>query len=263
MSKRRIMKEFREMAEEMLRWYGELSAVSLEELIPNDETARRTAVFSADMINAFCKKGALSSPRIDMISRRVAELFSVLHSVGVEKFVLVQEWHHERAKEFISYPIHGIAGTLEAETISELADLPFADKFVIFRKNALSPAWSYRQIRHNPQPYTNPIYPKSFEPVWRESFGKYLEGLDINMAIVVGNCTDLCVRELAMHLKMWANENQRDLRVIIPEFQVETFDLPMETAKEIQVMPHPGDMCHIFALYEMARNGIEIVKKIS
>lgn len=253
----------------MKEWYKNLPVLLLSELIGSKEIAEYAFVFSADMINDFCKpsgrnskKRPLASDRVGAIAQPIIKLFSSLHGVGVENFILVQDWHDPEAKEFKSFPPHAVRDTEGAKTISEFSKLPFADEFIIFRKNAISPAGAYREKRHKPYEKTHPIYPEGYNPVLTESFDKYLENNDIRIAIVVGNCTDLCVRELAMYILMWANEHQKDIRVIIPANCVETFDLPFETAEEIGAMPHPGDVHQARALYEMARNNIDIVKEI-
>lgn len=262
MNKWEFRQQFVKMADNIWAWRKTLPAVSVLDVISDAESSRHTYVFSADMIKGFCKKGNLASPRVDALSMPIADLFTKLREVGVSNFVLVQEWHDAHAKEFSAFPPHCVRETEESKTIPELVELPFAREFVIFRKNALSPAWSYREKQHEPPPHTHPIYPKGFTPVFRESFEHYIETRDIDTAIVVGNCTDLCVRELAMFLKMWANEHQKDMRVIIPANCVETFDLPLDVAQKIGAMPHPADIYHVWALHEMARNGIEVVREI-
>lgn len=248
--KKAVMHQFRKQAETMWSWYAhDVKPLALYELVPDEAAASHTAVFSADMIKGFCKKGNLASPRVDAISAPIADLFTRLYKAGVRTFALIQEWHRKDAKEFAAYPPHGIEDTDEAETVSELLELPFAKYFTVFRKNALTPAFSFRTA----VPYD----------LGRESFELFLRRwTQIRTAIVVGNCTDLCTRELAMYLRMFANEHQRDMRVIIPENCAETFDLSHDIATSIGAMPHPGDLYHIFALYEMARNKIEIVREI-
>lgn len=241
------------MSENINDWYRKLEVVDMKSVVASKKAASRVAVFSADMINGFCREGNLASERIDTISQSVANLFRRMHRAGVRDFALVQEWHSEDAKEFASFPPHGIMETEEAEAITELSKLPFAHRFVIFRKNALTPAFARRQA----------VMGKSALHYFDEKFEEYLKALDMTTAIVVGNCTDLCVRELAMYLRMWANQYQKDLRVIVPENCVETFDMPFRDAYPLGVRPHPGDVYHLWALYEMARNGIDIVKEIS
>ncbi len=264
-----MLKEFSQMGKIMSEWYRNLEPIALKDLIPDEDAAKHTFVFSADMVNDFCvsdgKKPTerpLASDRVGAISAAVADILTKVHDAGGE-CVLVQEWHDPNAKEFHSFPPHGIAGTVGADTILRILLLPFADKFTIFLKNALTPAWSYREKRHEPPPHTHPIYPEGFSTMFRESFERYCQTQDIRTAIVVGNCTDLCVRELAMYLKMRANEHQKDLRVVIPANCVQTFDLSFVDAEKIGAMPHPGDMYHQIALYEMARNKIEIVREIT
>ena len=85
---------------------------------------------------------------------------------------------------------------------------------------------------------------------------------DLSTVIVVGNCTDLCVYQLAMHLKLAANAQNNSLRVIVPANAVQTYDTPLETAKEIGALPHDGDVMHLLFLYHMRLNGIEVVREI-
>jgi hypothetical protein len=80
---------------------------------------------------------------------------------------------------------------------------------------------------------------------------------------VVGDCTDLCVYQLAMDLRTAANARQLPRRVIVPVNCVDTYDLPVETARAAGIMPHPGDFMHAVFLYSMALNGVEIVEKVA
>jgi hypothetical protein len=80
---------------------------------------------------------------------------------------------------------------------------------------------------------------------------------------VVGNCTDLCVYQLAMHLRVRHNaRNVPGVSVIVPANAVDTYDLPVETASAIGAMPHPGDFFHQVFLYHMALNGIQVVREL-
>lgn len=229
-----VVEQFAQQGQIVFDWYERIRTLRVNELVSNKEKAKSVAVFCADMINGFCVSGALASPRIGAISGRVANLFSKLHNAGVRRFNLIQEWHSEDAREFSSFGPHGIRDTAEAETILELLKLSFSDKFNVFRKNSLTPAWSLTD--------------------------NDLDG--IHTAIICGNCTDLCVREAAMFLRLRANEFGKNLRVVVVENCVQTFDLPKDVAESIGAKPHPGDMMHILALYEMSRNGIEVVKAV-
>jgi nicotinamidase-related amidase len=199
--------------------------------------AARTAVFSADIINGFCYTGNLSSPRIAAIVPRVVRLFHGAHAHAVRSFVLLQEWHSPNAEEFHAFAPHGIRETPEAETVSELAALPFAGDYTILRKNSVSPA-------------ANP------------ALEQWLGAHPLQTAIVVGDCTDICTYLLALHLRTRANERDESLRVIVPADCVQTYDLPLQSAQAIGAMPHDGDMLHALFLYHMALHGIEVVKEL-
>jgi hypothetical protein len=68
---------------------------------------------------------------------------------------------------------------------------------------------------------------------------------------------------MALHLKLLANaSNRQDLRIIVPENAVQTYDIPVETARELSILPHDGDVMHLIFLYHMRLNGIEIVREI-
>jgi hypothetical protein len=43
---------------------------------------------------------------------------------------------------------------------------------------------------------------------------------------------------------------------------VDTYDLPVETAKQIGAVPHAGDLLHLIFLYSMMLNGVEVVRSI-
>ena len=85
---------------------------------------------------------------------------------------------------------------------------------------------------------------------------------DLRTVIVVGDCTDLCVHQMAMHMKLYANAHNLKLRVIVPENAVQTYDLPIETANTIGALPHDGDFMHLTFLYHMRLNGVEVVREI-
>jgi hypothetical protein len=78
-------------------------------------------------------------------------------------------------------------------------------------------------------------------------------GSGVRDFIVVGNCTDLCVYQAAMQLKMRFNGAGWYTRsVIVPADCVQTYD----------ALGHPGDQMHDVFLRHMALNGIEVVTSI-
>lgn len=218
------------------RWLETVPAARLDEIAPDPAT---TAIFGADIINGFLREGALASERIDTITQPVLDLVNRAWDHGVREYVFLQDTHPEDTPEFNAYPPHAIAGTSESEMIPELAALPFADHFTIIEKNSLHPAVE-----------------TEFDAWWDEH-------MDLRTAIVIGDCTDLCVTALAMHLRLRANAlGIQDFQVVVPVDCVDTFDIPDGPDVEPGTA-HPGDFFHAVWLYYLQSNNIRIVTSIS
>ncbi len=216
-------------------WYINLKPMSLHALI-SDPT--HVAICSVDMLNGFCYEGKLSSSRAAACARPVADLFLRAHDLGVRNLILIQEWHSEQAEEFNAYGPHCIHGTHEAETIPELMSLPFATEFVIIRKNSL-----------------HTVVDTGMEE-WLKQHP------EVDTFIVVGVCTDLCTYDLAMDLKLRANARDFERRVVVPANAVNTYDLPVDAAKQLGALPHDGEFLHALFLYMMSLNKIDVVRKL-
>ena len=201
---------------------------------------QRAAVVVVDLTRGFCRDGPLSSPRVQAVVAPIVRLVERAHALGVPHFVLPQDTHEPDAVEFGSFAPHCVRGSLEAVTAPELTALPFASQFTVITKNSinstLAPGWQAWQAQH----------------------------ADVRTFIVAGDCTDFCVYQLAMALRVSANSNQeRDLRVIVPTDCVDTYDLPVDAAQSLGILPHAGDLLHLVFLYHMALNGVEIVATVS
>jgi nicotinamidase-related amidase len=194
------------------------------------------AIISVDLVKGFCTAGPLSSARVQAIVAPVARLLTRAHALGVRHFVLTQDTHEPDAVEFGSFVPHCVRGTPESETAPELAALPFADEFLTIPKNSIDSSLTLDL------------------QAWRA------QHREVNLFIVVGDCTDLCIYQMAMALRVSANEHQlRDVRVVVPADCVDTYDLPVAVAQSLGSLPHAGDLLHLIFLYHMALNGIEVV----
>jgi nicotinamidase-related amidase len=219
-------------------WYNRRPTLDLAQVIEDAGGADRVAIMAVDVTVGFCREGALSSDRVGNIVEPVVRLFRRAHDLGVRHFVLPQDTHTENAVEFGSFPPHCVRGTDESETMPELTDLPFSHLFTVIEKNSVS-----------------------------VSIGTELESwLAAHPAartfLVVGDCTDFCTHQLAMHLRLRANVFQmRDVRVIVPVDGVDSFHIPVDVAEEAGIMPHHADLLHLIFLFNMAQNGVEVVAK--
>lgn len=217
------------------QWYAELPDVQLVDAVPNPE---KSAVISVDVINGFCTVGPLASPRVNAIVAPIRDLFTKAWSLGVRHILLSQDTHEPDAEEFGAWPPHCVRGTVEAETVEAFKLLPFYDQMEIVEKNSISTGLN-------------------------AGFNRWMaEHPTLDTFIVVGDCTDLCVYQLAMHLRLDANTRQIKRRVIVTSVGVDTYDRSVQTAQEQGGLPHAGDLHHVFFLYHMALNGIEVVREL-
>jgi len=228
---RSILEESRPFLDWLANWYNTLEPFDLATEIKDPSKA---SVFSADMVVGFCYQGSLASERIKGIVEPVVALFRLAYKHGIRNFVLLQDTHSKEAPEFEAWPSHCISGTRESETIPELKSLPFSNLYTIIPKNSLHPAIGTR-------------------------LEEWLQQHKPKEMIVVGDCTDLCTYQLAMHLRMRANAlNIKNTRVIVPASCVQTYDLNVGG----EGLPHPGDFLHLLFLYHMALNGCRVVSEI-
>ncbi len=219
-------------------WMESLAPMTLESLLAEAGGPQHVGLFSVDVINGFCHEGPLYSPRVQRIVRPIVQLFTAAHAAGVEHFVLTQDTHDPNAAEFASYPPHRIRDTSESQTVPELAVLPFAAQFTVLPKNSIHSAigtgldaWlaAHPQVTHR---------------------------------IVVGDCTDLCTYHLALHLQFSANAANKIAPVYVPADCVDTYDVPVETARELGIPPHPADLFHPLFLYSMRLNGVHVLRTL-
>lgn len=220
-------------------WLRGLLDLKMDDLVEEAGGPGNVAVFSTDMINGFCHFGPLASKRIHGIIQPIVALFTRAYAAGVRDVVLLQDAHPPDSPEFDAYGPHCIAGTPEAQTIPEFTALPFADLLEVIPKITLDPALG-----------------SAFDP-WLEK-----RGLPEAM-IAVGNCTDLCVYQLAMDLTLRANLALVKRRVIVPADCVQTYDVPVEKARQAGIAPHPGDLLHALFLYHLHLNNVRVVRTIT
>ncbi|HEX8965289.1 MAG TPA: isochorismatase family cysteine hydrolase [Patescibacteria group bacterium] len=226
------------MNQEFLQWVQNWTEKLPSRVFEDFDEPEKIAVISVDMVNGFCHKGALASKEVEHIIPNVVNVFKKAKNYGVNHFLLLEDAHSQNAEEFTAYPPHCIKGTEESETIPEIANLSFAKEFQIFKKNAWSPAYDT----------TIDTYIKDHHK--------------LDTFILIGDCTDICVYAMALHLRMQSFANNIKRRIIVVANSVATYDMPIKTAEELKVMPHDAKTLHAIFLYHMALNAIEVIKEI-
>ena len=234
-----LMRDSRPFLAWLVDWHKDRPPVDMAQIIAEAGGPQRVAVMAVDVTVGFCSEGALASERVARIVQPVVRLFVRAHELGVRHYVLPQDTHTPEAIEFSSFPPHCVAGTHESETMPELRALPFSDLFAIIEKDSVS-------VAHG-----------TGLDDWLDAHA------EVTTFITVGDCTDFCTHQMALHLRFRANAHgHQEARVILPMDGVDTFDIPVPVAKELGILPHHGDLLHLIFLFIMAQNGVEVVEKV-
>lgn len=213
---------FEEIKKDLERVYNGLSdpgAVSINEL-----DSSRTVHIAVDMVNGFVKEGALSSEEVLSINEPVAKFAKECKEHGIENLALC-DCHPESCTEFLTYPVHCVAGTEESELTDELKGT--AD----FR-----------------------VFPKLSVNGWLEDdFRSFIIDGGYDTFLITGDCTDMCVIQLALSIKSGLNRINRAGRVIVIKDLVATCSLPTR-------LPETAELA---AFLVMQSNGIEVVDAVT
>jgi nicotinamidase-related amidase len=214
----------------------------LQSLQPAICEPQRTAVLVVDMVEGFCEHGALASSRVQRLEQPVAVLLETYGRAGGNRVWLLEDAHAEASREFRSFPPHCLIGSTEARTVAQLRALE-------------TPAW-----RHFAKQTLNRLA----EPEVRSALDAALRSGTLDF-VIVGNCTDLCIYQVAMALQLLLNRTEyasyTQARVLVASGAVDTYDLPPEAAAG-GAQPHPADLLHAVFLHHMELNGVIVAREI-
>lgn len=229
----KFVHETLDFAAYLRRWENNLPSLKCGQVCNKPDEA---VLISVDMINAFCHKGVLASERIASIIKPCTALLKKLHKHKLKKFLFTQDSHPENSLEFQAFPLHAVEGTNETDMIKEFKKLPFSKLFKI-------------------------IFKKSISSFIGTNLDRILDkDKKIKTIIVIGNCTDLCLYQLAVHLKLKSTAEHLRWEIIVPADCAQTYDLPVKNAANVSA--HPGDLFHHVFLYHLHLNGVNVVKEI-
>lgn len=179
-----------------------------------------------DMVNGFVNEGALADKNINHITPEIIRL--VEHTLlSDEAVAFVKDTHDEDSQEFKSFPPHCIKGTEESQLIPELKLYEGLDPVLVYEKNS-----------------TSTMFAKGF-------LNDINKMENLNEVIIVGCCTDICITNLAIPLKNYFNELNKDVNIIVPENAVETYNSEF----------HPNNEWNYMAFSMMKQSGVEIVSE--
>lgn len=214
-----FLEESKKALEEIFEMLKSLKSISLEDLQRD-----KAALVMVDLINGFTREGALKSSRVEEILPAVAELQKACLLKGFPILAFADS-HSMASPEFEAYPTHCLTGSSEEEIAEELQQVG-----------------GYQLIRKNS---TNGFIEEDFKN-W------LMDYQEIDTFLIVGDCTDICIQQLAVTLKTWFNKENKKSRIIVPMDLVETYELGM----------HNGNLVHVMALYNMIINGVEVVRSV-
>lgn len=186
----------------------------------------RPVLFVVDMINGFCKKGAMADKDIMNIVPSISKLCSKLEPLSRW---FIRDAHKLNDIEFESFPVHCLDERWESEVIDELQKYIIPDESNTIKKNS-----------------TNAFHSIHFKEILCKS--------EFNQSfIITGCCTDICVMQLALTLKTYLNSINMNKRVIVPIDCVETYHVDNV---------HEREEMNEVTFKVMNAAGIEIVGKI-
>ena len=176
-----------------------------------------------DMVNGFVNFGALADKRINNIVPEIENAIVLAKKNGY-KIIAFRDCHNMGDKEFEIYPVHCLKGSEEGELIPELKK--YEKDFFIIDKNT-----------------TNGFNTPEFKAIAKH--------INFKNVIVVGCCTDICVKDFATSYKQYLKETGGKTNIIVPANMVSTFDSSNHNADKFQQE----------SLNEMGELGIKIVNQ--
>lgn len=215
-----------ECSEDLSLIYDDISSSPIIDLSSLD--SKKTKLCIVDVINGFIKCGPLSDKSISAIIPEINLLSKAASENGME-IISFYDNHDENSPEFESFPPHCLEGTEEAAVVEELGWLK-----------------AYEKYKCLPKKSTNAFFEDDIKSLTSDD-GK------ADTFIVVGDCTDICVLQFALALKVNANAKGKRVRVIVPIDCVDTYGAPM----------HNKNLMNLMSLKIMKNSGIEIVGKIN
>lgn len=226
---------------------AELPSETVSSLIEQAGGPERVVLVFVDILKGFCEEGPLASKRVAEMVSPVKALAEALLDQGVpeENLVFLNDAHPEDAVEFSAFPPHCIRGTAESEVVDELQPLLERDGVRVFCKNA-----------------TNGLFGRDGDG---ERFFEFLEkrfAAGPVTFVVVGDCTDLCIYQNAVGIRLLANEHNARVRVVVPLEHVRTYDVSVEVAEKTGAPAHDGDVLDELFAYHMLINGVDVVRTV-
>ena len=181
-------------------------------------------LINVDMVNGFVNYGAMHDKFINHIIPKQISLMNEYENEENKLNVIIKDTHKENCMEFNRYPVHCVENTGESELVDELKIFE-NENSICFKKNSTS-------------------------TIYAEGFLELINNLNnLKEVIIVGCCTDICILNLAIPLRNYFDQKDRNVEIVIYKDGVETYDAPN----------HPREEYNEMAFKLMLQAGIKII----
>ena len=180
-------------------------------------------VIVVDMVNGFCKEGALASPSVMRVVPRQIEILEEYSNKENGQIIFIRDCHTKDSVEFKTFGEHCLEGTEEVEVIDELQRFINCE----YLKNS-----------------TNFM----FAPDFMNDIDKLK---NLKKVLLMGVLSDRCDKDGGIGLKTYFNQNNRDIEVAVLEDCCDTYSAP----------GHEADIVNEESFKDMENAGIVRVKR--
>lgn len=233
----------------------------LEEAVPFNvfeafeiEPTDKAGLIIVDEVNGFCKPGAgiLAPPaRDEEIEKMINHTNNLAHIFVDAKYpILTLLDTHEAGRPERPFPPHCIEGTGEELIVEPLKWLNNYGLTKVVKKDCFNG------------------FVGAINKVGENALVKWVNDNQLDVIVVVGICTDICVLQLVQTMLSARNHDiMPTLReVVVYTEGCATYDLPKEVAIKIRLpetQAHPRDIMQYAGFLLMAQSGALLAKKIT
>lgn len=165
------------------------------------------SLYIVDMNNGFVNTGLMANPKYNDLVPEQLRFIEKFRCEG-ELINFILEAHKKDSKEFKTYPIHCLEGSMESMLIPELID---------------------EQNKENTKTY----YKNSINGMLNRNLQDDIKDLKKLREIIIGGvCADLCVMDFALTLLRYLDEINKDTLVFVVKSMIDTFDSPEHNREE-------------------------------
>lgn len=189
----------------------------------NVEEVERMLII-VDMVNGFTKEGVMHTPYMKKLIPKIKDMIEKFIE-NDDKVIFIKESHNQNSNEFKKFPKHCIEGNSEALIVDEFQK--YVDEDNVYKKNSTSAI---------------------FAPNFMEDIKKMK---NLKEVVLAGGCTDICVMNLAIPLVNYFDQNDMNVKVVVPTNACDTYD----------AINHNRDEYNSMAYKLMNQAGIKILKK--